>query len=133
MSFAFYAGWIMRLQAVVCIGLVGLIAGAQAHAKEEVGLLAQCKGVVQHLDNPRIEDRVTVSDGLCVGMIEGVLKTMFVLNSKLPKEFQTCFPRREIPVAEAVRVVVAYLKESEMTEIDDATQAMFAIQEAYPC
>lgn len=123
----------MKLQAVVGIGLAGLIAGAQAYAKEEVGLLAQCKGVVQHLDNPRIEDRVTVSDGLCVGMVEGVLKTMAALNSKLPKEFQTCFPRREIPVAEAVKVVVAYLRESELTDTDDATQAMFAIQEAYSC
>lgn len=123
----------MKLQAAVGIGLAGLIAGAQAYAKQEVGLLAQCKGVVQHLDNPRIEDRVTASDGLCVGMVEGVLKTMAALNSKLPKEFQTCFPRREIPVAEAVKVVVAYLRESELTDTDDATQAMFAIQEAYPC
>ncbi|MNF18946.1 hypothetical protein D3C80_2233580 [compost metagenome] len=66
-------------------------------------------------------------------MVEGVLKTMAALNSKLPRDFQTCFPRREIPVSEAVLVVVAYLRESELTDTDDATQAMFAIQEAYPC
>jgi len=109
-----------------------LIAGAQAQAKEDVGLLAQCKLVVQNMDNPSLHYAPSVSDGLCVGMVEGVLKTMGALNPMLPKEFQTC-PHREIPVSEAIKVVVAYLTESELTETDDATQAMFAIQEAYPC
>lgn len=123
----------MKLQRLVGLGLLALVVGSRAYAKEEVGLLAQCNGVVKHMDAPDFTTGASVSDGLCVGMVEGVLKTMAVLNPMLPKEFQTCFPRREIPVAEAVKVIVAYLRESELTDTDDATQAMFAIQEAYPC
>lgn len=122
----------MKLQSLVGIGLTALIIGTQAYPKEEVGLLAQCNGVVKHMDAPDFSMGASVSDGLCVGMVEGILKTMAALNPMLPKDFQTC-PRREIPVSEAVRVVVAYLKQSELTETDDVTQAMFAIQEAYPC
>ncbi len=123
----------MKLQRLVGVGLLALMVGTQACSEEDMGLLAQCNGVVKHMDAPDFTTGASVSDGLCVGMVEGVLKTMAVLNPMLPIEFQTCFPRRIIPISEAVRTVVAYLRQSELTNTDDATRSMLAIQEAYPC
>lgn len=124
----------MRITAVaVRVALASLLVNGQAYAKEEVGLLAQCNDVIRFMDHKELNLNASPAMGLCVGMVEGVLKTMRSMNSKLPKAFQTCFPRREITNDEAVRVVVKYIRESELTDTDDAMLAMFAIQEAYPC
>ncbi|TEA60224.1 Rap1a/Tai family immunity protein [Pseudomonas sp. CH235] len=124
----------MRMTAVaVTVAMVSLLVSGQVYAKEEAGLLAQCNDVIQFMDHEELQPEATPSMGLCIGMVEGVLKTMRSMNSKLPKEFQTCFPNREIANDEAVRLVVNYIRQSELTDTDDATLAMFAIQEAYLC
>jgi hypothetical protein len=115
------------------IALIGMLGSGQAYAKAEVGLLAQCNDVIQFMDHKELDLKASPAMGLCIGMVEGVLKTMRSMNSKLPKAFQTCFPNREITNDEAIRVVVKYMRESEMADVDDATLAMFAIQEAYLC
>ncbi|MEG0120891.1 MAG: Rap1a/Tai family immunity protein [Pseudomonas sp.] len=117
----------------IAVALLGLAVGGSANAGPAIGLLAQCEETLLFMDRKDFEVSASPSIGLCVGTVEGVLKTLRALNHQLPKPMQTCFPPREITNGEAVRVVVKYLRETEMTETDDATLAMFAIQDAYPC
>lgn len=117
----------------IAVALLGLAVSGVVQAGPSIGLLAQCEETLLFMDRKGFEVSVSPSIGLCVGTVEGVLKTMRALNHQLPKRMQTCFPPREITNAEAVRVVVKYMRESEMEDVDDAMLAMFAIQEAYLC
>lgn len=96
-------------------------------------LLAQCQGVLPYVTGDDVKRGPTVYEGMCLGLVEGVLKTMQSLNSHLLGEFKTCFPEKPVTVGEAVQAVVDYLKTTELKDTDDATLAMFAIQDAYPC
>ena len=124
----------MKLTAIAAgVALAGSLVSGQVYAKDEVGLLAQCNEVIQFMDHRELKFEASPAMGLCIGMVEGVLKTMRSMNSKLPKEFQTCFPSREVANEEAVRVVVKYIRDTELVDVDDAMLTMFAFQEAYPC
>lgn len=111
----------------------GFESSGQAYAHADVGLLAQCDEVIQFIDRKELDLKASPAIGLCTGMIEGVWKTMRSMNPQLPKEFQSCFPVKDITNEEVIRVVVKYMRENKLSGVDDATQAMFAIQDAYAC
>lgn len=120
---------------LMAVALVGALFSGSGNADFTGGnaLLAQCQGVLPYVTGDEIKGGPSIAEGMCVGLIEGVLKTMQSLNSHLPSEFKTCFPERPVTLGEAVQAVVDYLRTTELKDTDDATLAMFAIQEAYPC
>lgn len=120
---------------LMAVALVGILCSGTVVAGFTGGnvLLTQCQGVLPYVAGVEIKGGPTVAEGMCVGFVEGVLKTMQSLNSNLPSEFKTCFPERPVKVGEAVQAVVDYLRATELKNTDDATLAMFAIQDAYPC
>lgn len=120
---------------LMTVAMVGMLCSGSVVADFTGGnaLLAQCQGVLPYVTGDQIKGGPSVAEGMCVGLVEGVLKTMQSLNSHLSSEFKTCFPERPVTVGEAVQIVVDYLRTTELKDTDDATLAMFAIQDAYPC
>lgn len=120
---------------LMTVAMVGMLCSGSVVADFTGGnaLLAQCQGVLPYVTGDQIKCGPSVAEGMCVGLVEGVLKTMQSLNSHLSSEFKTCFPERPVTVGEAVQIVVDYLRTTELKDTDDATLAMFAIQDAYPC
>ncbi|MCP1454570.1 Rap1a/Tai family immunity protein [Pseudomonas kilonensis] len=120
---------------LMTVAMVGMLCSGSVVADFTGGnaLLAQCQGVLPYVTGDEIKGGPSVAEGMCVGLVEGVLKTMQSLNRHLSSEFKTCFPERPVTVGEAVQVVVDYLRTTELKDTDDATLAMFAIQDAYPC
>lgn len=127
-------GW-GTMRALAVMVLAGMMSSGSVAAGFTGGqaLLAQCQGVLPYVTGDEIKGGPTVAEGMCVGLVEGVLKTMQSLNSHLPNEFKTCFPERSVTLGEAIQAVVGYLRTTELKDTDDATLAMFAIQDAYLC
>ena len=123
------------LKTLLVVALVGMFCSGSVVAGFTGGnaLHAQCQGVLPYVAGDEIKGGPTIAEGMCVGLVEGVLKTMQSLNSHLPNEFKTCFPERSVTLGEAVQAVVDYLRTTELRDTNDATLAMFAIQDAYPC
>ncbi|WP_143522606.1 hypothetical protein [Pseudomonas sp. 2822-17] len=111
------------MKTLLVVALVGMFCSGSVVAGFTGGnaLLAQCQGVLPYVAGDEIKGGPTIAKGMCVGLVEGVLKTMQSLNSHLPNEFKTCFLERSVTIGEAVQAVVDYLWTTELRDTDDAT------------
>lgn len=95
-------------------------------------LLAQCHEAVKGIEGDMNINML--SAGKCFGMSEGVRNTLQILNSNLPPNYQTCFPKNGINNEQAVRIITKYLENNPvMLDNNDSFLALMAFKDAYPC
>lgn len=116
------------------VAVAGALASWQAMAQGGDGneLIQRCTEVVRTLDGTKTRD--LYSAGHCLGLVSGVMDTLTIVNSSLPRHEQVCYPPQGIQYGQAVRIVVKYLNDHP-TELhrDAASLTVAALRVAYPC
>jgi hypothetical protein len=111
-----------------------LVAGifSSSASANGLGLLAQCHAAIKGIEGDMKVNMLSV--GSCLGMVEGVRNTMQILDSKLPPDYRTCFPKDGITNEQALRILVKFLEDNPvMLDNNDTFLTMAAYRTAYPC
>lgn len=117
-----------RILATLCMAMAPSI----ALATNGTELLSAC----QHAETIDREkpSRHPFALGKCLGILEGVHGAMSALKPSLPQEVQTCFPKGEMEIMQAVRIVMKYLRENpEQHHESAAFNVAMAYALAFPC
>ncbi|ATR84458.1 hypothetical protein CS390_18970 [Pseudomonas sp. HLS-6] len=122
------------------VALIGLMLNGEAMAisNQDTGdgnqLLKDCKTNIRLMNGSHFQQSDDgIGVGSCVGLVEGVMKTMAYLNTALEKDLRVCWPDN-ITNGQGIRIVVKYLEEHPKDLHKDRTLlAMFAFSQAYRC
>lgn len=114
--------------------LTGMVASGAVLATDDGDgnqLIMQCGEAVKATDGAKLNDYYDAA--YCLGLTEGVRKTMRLLNESLPPQYQTCFPGG-ISNGQGMRIVLKYLQDHPAQLQEPATSLVFlAYKTAYPC
>lgn len=131
-------GIIMKAAGIAAtVVLVGVMSNGYAVEAPDDGnqLLSACKPLLNYINNDATS--IVGSEGQageCLGLTEGVRKTMMQLNSNLPPKMRTCFPSGGINNGQAIRIVVKFLENNpEKLNLDRTLLTMLAYDHAYHC
>lgn len=118
------------LMAVALGGMLGSGAAMAADVKFDGNeLLGQCQSAVRLMDNVRKPSDSDLDSGVCFGKVSGV--RYMISDSDV---YKSCFPEDGISNAQAVRIVVKYLKDNPaMLHRDGRFLIVLAFHNAYPC
>ena len=97
-------------------------------------LLAECGEIVSFLETG-IHNDTRVGGSYCLGMINGMLSLNTIHQAQQQPRPLFCPPRdRAITNAEAIHLVVAYLRANpHRLDQDQASLMFFAFEQAWPC
>jgi len=70
-------------------------------------LLQQCQQAVRTMDDPTTRPTDLLGIGRCMGMVEGVMKTITIFKSTLPDNLKVCFPKQGINNGQAARIATS--------------------------
>jgi hypothetical protein len=121
----------------MAVALVGVMSSVHAEEAPDDGnqLLSACKPLLNFINNDATS--IVGSEGQageCLGLTEGVRRTMMQLNSNLPPKMRVCFPSGGINNGQAIRIVVKFLENNpEKLNLDRTLLTMLAYNNAYPC
>jgi hypothetical protein len=116
------------------VALTGML-GCGAALADGNALIKECAAAVKSMDDAAAKPAVgNWQLGHCSGIIEGVMRTMVILNNNLTADFKVCFPEGGITNGQALRIVDKYLHDNPAKLNEDATfLTMLAFYHAYPC
>ena len=123
-------------------GILFLVALSLSAFGETTGndVLNSCQTAVRYIDNNGEFTNEHFDSGWCTGWIAGVLQLTKLHNERIivTKEkstmLQFCVPDSGIPVIQAVRVVVKFLKEHpEQLNEDGMGLTIAALKSTFPC
>lgn len=97
-------------------------------------LLDNCQSAEKFMDKSgAINDVEAIKAGVCIGLIDGTLNTVHILNEVLEPKYRTCWSK-EGTNGQAVRVVLKFLRNNpETLHNDDTVLVILAYNNAYPC
>lgn len=97
-------------------------------------LLSRCNVVINYQDK-KIQNPDEIDIGICLGMIQGMMKINSVYKQKLGKEMALfCPPASGLSYVQAIRIVVKYLNDHpEKLHQSDTYLVIGAFQKAFPC
>ncbi|WP_141251695.1 Rap1a/Tai family immunity protein [Pseudomonas syringae] len=114
------------------IALAGLMVSGTALADGN-DLLTQCQVAVKNMDARAGGNYDT---GVCLGIIQGVTESIFILNDSLPKDLKFCVPSgtEGISHGQSVRIVTKFLRDNPaLLHEHSSLLVMMAYKQAYPC
>ncbi|WP_282370518.1 Rap1a/Tai family immunity protein [Pseudomonas sp. PS02290] len=116
------------------IAVVGVLASSAALADGNK-FIVECKQAVAAIDAPEWpQGSSRIGFGHCLGVVEGVMNTMFYMNKRLDPEVQVCWPEESLTNAQAARIVVKYLDDNPALLTQDSTVLTIkAFMQAFPC
>ena len=126
---------------ILLLVITFLVAGVSAFA-ETTGndVLNSCQTAVRLFDNSGGPSAEHFDGGWCFGWVKGALELTKLHNEwtgfvkQKPTLLQFCVPDSGIPVVQAVRVVVKYLKEHpEQLHEDGMGLTVAALKDSFPC
>ncbi len=119
------------LRMLMPVWVIGSFAAGAALADGNQ-LLAACQQAERELNGERTTS--AVSAAYCVGIAEAVRDTMREYNDSLPQQARICFPNGGPSNAQAVRVVLQYLRNTPGKLHLSSTQVtMLAYFSAFEC
>ena len=115
------------------IALAGvLVSGETMAASDGNHLLLACKSAIKTIEGEKAVNPFEA--GYCAGIVEAVESTLAVVNSSLPKEYRTCFPKTGTTISQNARIVIKYLEDNPAHLSEPATVlAIKAYKTAYFC
>lgn len=127
--------WKSALAPVTLSLLMSSPAMAEGKINDGNYLLANCTIANRYIDGATTETGGdTFRFGLCLGLVEGVRNTMFLIESALDKSRLTCFPENDINNNQATRIVLKYLNDHPADlHLDQTYLAWIAFRDAYKC
>jgi hypothetical protein len=103
-------------------------------------VLTKCQAAVRLFDNNGGPSGEQYDSGWCIGWVTGALQLTRMHNDwatfvkQKPSLLQFCVPNPGIPVIQAVRIVVKYLKEHpEQLHDDGMGLTIAALKDSFPC
>jgi Rap1a immunity proteins len=119
-----------------------LLAACMSASAESTGndVLKSCQAAVRFADNDGAPVSEHFDSGWCFGWVSGALEITKLHNEwtdftgQKPTLLQFCLPESGIPVIQAVRIVVQYLKEHpEQLHEDGMSLTIAALKDSFPC
>jgi hypothetical protein len=119
---------------LMAVAVAGMLGSGSALADGNK-LLEDCQSYIRaDASNTELSADEALGIGHCLGLVEGVMKTMIMKNISLPKGLRLCFPENIIGSGQAARIVEKFLRENpSVLHKDGAFLTMIAFDKAFPC
>jgi len=128
----------MRISILLAIALFAAIPASAETTGNDV--LKDCQTAIRFADNNGAPTSELFDSGWCIGWVSSALELTKLHNEwtdftkQKPTMMQFCLPASGVPVIQAVRVVVKYLKEHpEQLHEDGMGLTIAALKDSFPC